>query len=146
MPADTTPTAAVAEVLAALSARAYRHMTPWTAESFAATLNSPHTLLTHHADAFVLGQVIADEAEILALATDPAAQRQGAGRAALNAFHTAAEARGARRVLLDVAAANAPARAFYAKAGYTEIGRRPKYYRRGPDDFDDALVLSRDLP
>ena len=42
-------------------------------------------------------------------------------------------------MLLEVAESNAAARAFYAKAGFVEIHRRPNYYRDG----SAALVLER---
>jgi ribosomal protein S18 acetylase RimI-like enzyme len=44
-----------------------------------------------------------------------------------------------RPLLLEVAAGNAAALAFYAAEGFTEIHRRPRYYRDG----SDAVVLER---
>jgi ribosomal protein S18 acetylase RimI-like enzyme len=44
-----------------------------------------------------------------------------------------------RPLLLEVAAGNAGALAFYAGEGFTEIHRRPRYYRDG----SDAVVLER---
>ncbi|MGR3494387.1 ribosomal protein S18-alanine N-acetyltransferase [Citreimonas sp.] len=136
---------ATAQALAALSARAYRHMRPWTARAFADTLAAPASLLVATDHAFVLGRVIADEAEILALATDPDHQRRGAARAVLDTFETRAQDRGATRIFLEVAAANAPARAFYAARGYAEAGRRRAYYRLDDGTTDDALILARAL-
>ena len=63
------------EVLAALQARAYTHMAPWKARDFADLLARPTTLLCAVPQAFCLGQVVVDEAEILALAADPAHPR-----------------------------------------------------------------------
>jgi ribosomal-protein-alanine N-acetyltransferase len=134
------------EALAALSARAYRHMAPWSARAFAETLARPHALLIARPHAFVLGLVVADEAEILALAADPARQRQGHAGAALTAFHAAAQARGAARVVLEVAAANAPARAFYSRHGYGAEGLRRGYYPRPDGPADDAVIMARGLP
>lgn len=134
------------EALADLAERAYRHMTPWTAEQFADTLARPHTLLAATEHAFVLGTVIVDEAEILALAADPEHQRQGAASRALELFHAQTLERGARQVFLEVAAANTPARAFYARHGYSEIGLRRGYYPRPDGPPDDAVVMSRALP
>lgn len=134
------------EELAALSARAYRHMTPWPADAFAQTLARSHALLVTTEHAFALGLVIADEAEILALATDPAQQRRGQGAALIDRFHGAAKARGAATVFLEVAAANAPAIRFYEAQGYTATGRRKGYYRRPDGRSDDALSMSRRFP
>ncbi|WP_305971261.1 MULTISPECIES: GNAT family N-acetyltransferase [unclassified Mameliella] len=134
------------EALAALAARAYRHMKPWTAAQFAETLARPHALLASTEHAFVLGTVIVDEAEILALAADPDHQRRGAASRALRLFHAQAVERGARRIFLEVASANAPARAFYARHGYGETGLRQGYYPRPDGPPDDAVVMSRALP
>lgn len=131
--------------LAALSARAYRHMQPWSEADFAATLSHPTALLTPGDGAFVLGRVIVDEAEILALATDPDRQRRGQGRAVLAAFERQAAARGAVTVFLEVAAANLPARGFYSACGYTETGRRRGYYRTPEGGRDDALLMAKAL-
>ncbi|SDY73650.1 GNAT family N-acetyltransferase [Citreimonas salinaria] len=133
------------DALAAMSARAYRHMRPWSARDFRDALAAPGALLTTAPGAFVLGRAIADEAEILALAADPATQRTGQASAALAAFETAARARGATRLFLEVAARNAPARAFYAARGFAEAGRRRAYYRLPDGMTDDALILTRDL-
>ena len=132
--------------LADLSARAYRHMRPWTTAQFAETLARPHALLTTSDHAFVLGLVIADQAEILALAADPGFQRRGEAARALDGFHDAAQARGAREVFLEVAAANTGARAFYAARGYAETGLRRGYYPRPDGRRDDAVIMSRALP
>lgn len=132
--------------LAGIAARAYRHMTPWSETDFAATLGQPTTLLSAGEGAFVLGRVVAGEAEILALATDPARQRQGAARAALERFEGAAMARGAEEIFLEVAAANAPARAFYEACGYARAGRRKAYYTCPDGSRDDALLMRKALP
>lgn len=134
------------EALAYLAKRAYRHMKPWTTAQFAETLARPHTLLAATEHAFVLGTVIVDEAEILALAADPDHQRQGAASRALDAFHAQALERGARRVFLEVAAANTPARAFYTRHGYGKTGLRRGHYPRPDGPPDDAVVMSRALP
>jgi ribosomal-protein-alanine N-acetyltransferase len=134
------------EALAALSERAYRHMRPWTAAQFADTLNGPHTLLATSQHAFVLGRVVADEAEILALASDPASQRQGEASRALAHFHTMAYERGANRVFLEVAAANSGACAFYAAQGYTPSGMRQNYYAHADGSRDNAVIMTRALP
>lgn len=63
--------------LAALQDRAYKDMRPWSAADFKSTLAQPTTHLEHSAQGFLIAQVIPDEAEILALATDPHHQRRG---------------------------------------------------------------------
>ncbi|WP_237220245.1 ribosomal protein S18-alanine N-acetyltransferase [Salipiger sp. CCB-MM3] len=131
--------------LAALSARAYTHMDPWTEAAFAGTLDQPSSLLVRGEGAFVLGRVVLDEAEILALATNPAQQRKGAGRAVLQAFEAQAAARGVATVFLEVASENLGARGFYEACGYQVTGRRKAYYHRPGGGRDDALLMSRAL-
>ena len=50
----------------------------------------------------------------------------------------------ARRLMLEVAADNAPAFGFYRALGFEETGRRPGYYSAKPrTEPCDALVLSK---
>lgn len=131
--------------MAQISARAYQHMSPWSESAFDARLARSDTVLARTGNAFVLGQVVLDEAEILALATDPAAQRQGEAAHALALFETAVRARGVTRVLLEVAAPNAPARAFYEKHGFAQCGLRRAYYAQPQGGRADALLMARAL-
>ncbi len=89
---------------------------------------------------FILCRLIADEAEVLTLATSPAHRRQGVGAALLSAARTAARAGGAKSMFLEVARDNAAAMSLYAAHGFPQVGMRPGYYRRGADAID-ALIL-----
>lgn len=131
------------EDLAALQARAYAHMEPWSAQDFADLLARPTTWLACAGHGFLLAQIVVDEAEILSLAVDPAFQRQGEARALLARLDAEASARGVTSLHLEVAAENAPARAFYDAQGFAEIGLRRGYYR-GPDGSrGDAVLMKR---
>ena len=134
------------ETLARLHAAAFTHPRPWSAQEFASLLDSPHVFAVGDARAFALGRVIADEAELLTIATDPAHRLQGLGRATLTAFHDAARARGATSAHLEVAADNTAANALYTAAGYAQTGLRPGYYNRPGARPVDALLLTRALP
>lgn len=134
------------DALAALSARAYRHMIPWTAAQFAQTMDSRHSLLVHHPGAFVLGQVVSDMAEIFALACDPDHQRSGLGSRVLAEFLQQAAKSGADRALLEVSAENATAISFYRRNGFATEGRRKGYYRSPQGGRADALIMTRALP
>lgn len=90
-------------------------------------------------DSFLILRIAADEAEILSLGTRPAARRRDHARHLLEHAVATARSGGASRLFLEVAANNAPARALYRGRGFTEVGRRPRYY----PDGSDALVLSR---
>lgn len=132
--------------LARLHAAAFTQERPWRSSEFAALLGLPGSFVLGDARAFLLARVIADETEVLTLATAPRHRRQGLAAALLGRFHEEARARGAVHAFLEVAEDNAPARALYARAGYREVGRRPAYYARKDAPAAAALVLSRDLP
>lgn len=89
--------------------------------------------------------MIADEAELLTVAVDPAARRQGMGARLLAGFAATARARGATTAFLEVAAGNTPAQALYRQAGWVEAGRRKRYYHAPDGTAEDALVLGCDL-
>lgn len=94
---------------------------------------------------FVLARVAADEAEILTLAVAPGRQGAGIGRRLMRAALCGARAAGAARMLLEVAADNAPASALYARLGFAPVGRRRSYYRRLGRPAADGLVMALDL-
>ncbi len=132
--------------MSALLARAFAGASRgWSTEELTALLDSPHVFVLSEPDAFVLGRVVADEAEILTIATDPDSQRQGAARHLLAAFETQAAGRGATRAFLEVAADNSPAIALYDTAGYREIARRAAYYDRAGSGRVDALIMEKSL-
>lgn len=133
------------EPLARTHARAFAGQgRGWTVAEFTALLDSPHTILAGDARGFALARVLADEAELLTIATDPGHRRKGLARAALGAVETEARARGAARLLLEVAEDNRAAIALYEAAGYRRIGRRAQYYRRESGRID-ALLLAKPL-
>lgn len=131
---------------AALMDRAYTRMRPWSAETITQTLANPHSLFLTRENGGLIAQIVADECEILALATDPDAQRSGVASSLLSELVDTAGEADVTRILLEVAAGNAPARAFYAARGFAEIGRRKGYYTLRDGQKDDALLLSRPVP
>ncbi|MDJ0386875.1 GNAT family N-acetyltransferase [Roseomonas sp. E05] len=125
--------------LAALHGTAFPPAEAWGPDALRLMLEMPGAFaLLSPGAGFILARVAADEAEVLTLAVIPAARRQGVGRALLEAARGVAEAAGAGQMFLEVSAANPAARALYAAAGCTEVGRRRHYY----PDGSDALVLS----
>lgn len=75
--------------------------------------------------------VVVDVAELQRIAVHPEHRRAGIASALLDACVGAARAGGANRLLLEVREDNAGALAFYAARGFTEVDRRPRYYRDG---------------
>ena len=132
-----------AEALAATHALAFEDTRSWSADEFRTLLADPSVFLTGNADAFVLGRVVLDEAEILTLATHPDLRRQGRARLVLGEFTNEAAKRGAVAAFLEVAADNIPAISLYLGAGFAEIARRRGYYRRTDGSTVDAVILRR---
>ena len=70
------------QALAGLHALAFSATRAWTAQEFSDLLDHPGVVLVDNDASFVLLRVVADEAEVLTLATDPAKRRQGLARRA----------------------------------------------------------------
>jgi ribosomal-protein-alanine N-acetyltransferase len=145
---DVRPAAgADAAWLAAIHAQAFDD--PWPAADIAVLMGGPgvYALAAHIDDAamaFILCRTVADEAEILTLATVPAGRRRGAASRLIDAAATAASSRAATTMFLEVAEDNLAALALYRGEGFTEVGRRRDYYRR-PSGAVAAVVMRRDL-
>ncbi|MBX6723383.1 MAG: ribosomal protein S18-alanine N-acetyltransferase [Dactylosporangium sp.] len=80
------------------------------------------------------------EAWVQNIAVRREAQRQGIGRALLEALLAEAERNGVRKVLLEVAVDNTPAQKLYAQYGFDAVGLRRGYYQ---PSGTDALVMAR---
>ncbi|MGJ8602512.1 MAG: ribosomal protein S18-alanine N-acetyltransferase [Marivita sp.] len=131
------------DAFAAIMDRAYVQMRPWSAQDIADTLANRHVQFLTHPQGGLIAQLVADECEILAIATNPDAQRQGIASALMQDLIALAETRNAARIFLEVAEQNHPARAFYALHGFAPLGMRRAYYTLRNGTKDDALLLSR---
>lgn len=94
---------------------------------------------------FIIGQLAADEAEILSIGVIREWQRFGVGRKLLEGLIRASTRGEAKRLFLEVAEDNVAAIRLYARLGFKEFGRRKDYYRRLDGVTSDALTLSLDL-
>lgn len=124
----------------------------WDCASFARLLAHPAALgfvaqLSAPAQTvgFILGQVAADEAEVLTLGVETEARRQGIATRLIEALAETARAAGARVVYLEVAAANTAALALYRKLQFQERGRRKGYYVTATAAPADAVTFARAL-
>lgn len=111
---------------------------PWSVSDLRAHLENDNSILLTRSAGFLLAHHVAPEAEILVLAVDPIARRQGIATALVRALFEQVET-----VFLDVAADNAPALALYAGLGFVETGRRTRYYTRADRDRVDAVLMKR---
>ena len=118
----------------------------WTASSFEQTLAHPGCtgLLARAGQpldlaGFIIGQLAADEAEILTLGVHKNWQRRGIGRSLVQALGRAARKAEARSLYLEVASDNAAALALYRSLGFEVCGRRKGYYERAAAPAEDAI-------
>ena len=135
-------TPAHAEAMALLHGRAFAARERWGADAIGLQLALPGAFgWIAPTGGMILARVVADEAEVLTLAVDPAARRHGLGWALLVQALATARQRGASAIFLEVASGNGAACALYAGAGFVTVGHRRGYYPGG----GDALVLRRPL-
>ncbi len=125
---------------------------PWSPAEFSALLATPgcfgHVLVDGADDrpcGLVLVRVAADEAEILTIGVAPERRRRGGAARLLERALVDCAARGVRTLFLDVADDNEPARRFYARQGFREVGTRPSYYTRGAAPAVAARIMRRGL-
>jgi ribosomal-protein-alanine N-acetyltransferase len=114
---------------------------PWSEAEFVAVLADPLGIALTESQGFLLGRAVAGEAELLTLAVDPAARRQGMAKALVLRFIEAAKTRGADSIFLEVARTNTAAAALYSKCGFAERGSRKGYYQGTAGGKVDALIM-----
>ena len=147
MTVEITP-ATIDDVPAVTAIERQAFSDPWSDKAFREALGHPavYFACARSGVGDVVGYVVAwfaaDEGEIANLAVAPEGWGSGIGRRLLEAALSAAAARGAAAVYLEVRDSNDRARRLYRSSGFVEIGRRRRYYRR---PSEDAIVLRRTL-
>lgn len=101
---------------------------------------APHSVV-----AYVITRTVGEVSDLQRIGVAPSRQRAGLAAALLAEARHHVREEGAERILLEVAEDNAAARAFYARAGFVEIDRRPRYYRQEVAALVLELVLARGL-
>ncbi len=122
----------------------------WTRQDIAGLLASPGVagfLLTEETSdiGMAICRVVADEAELLTVAVDPAHRRRGAARLLLGAVVDRVRGDGARTLFLEVGADNPGARTLYDSLGFITAGRRAGYYPRHGRPAADAVIMRLNL-
>ncbi len=131
--------------MATLHAACFSVPRPWSSKEFSELLENPSVFSCASGAGFILGRVIADEAELLTLAVAPDQRRRGIGQMLLTQYEACATQRNARVSFLEVAANNRAAIALYRTARYRESGRRKGYYCAPDGQKTDALLFSKPL-
>ena len=94
---------------------------------------------------FALCRLIADEAELLLLATVPAMRRRGVAAALLRSVVADSVGQGARKLHLEVREGN-DAIKLYQSTAFIKVGERRNYYRGTTGQSFHAFTYSRELP
>ncbi|HEY6724797.1 MAG TPA: ribosomal protein S18-alanine N-acetyltransferase [Polyangiaceae bacterium] len=85
---------------------------------------------------------VADEIELLDLATEPSQRRRGVASALLQELTSTAVSLAASAVFLELRSSNHGALALYAKHGFRVVHERKNYYR---DPVENAVCMRLDL-
>ena len=90
--------------------------------------------------AYILGRLIAPEAELYRIAVRPSEQRRGVGYRLLDYAVKTSLGLGLEQLFLEVRSENIPAISLYRSFGFKKIGVRKNYYK---NPTDDAIVMLR---
>lgn len=91
---------------------------------------------------FAVACRVGRQAELETIAVAAKGQRRGVARRLLAAIAVELKQLQVQEVTLEVRASNHPARALYRSTGFSETGRRPRYYS---DPQEDAVLLCLEL-
>lgn len=131
--------------MAKLHAACFTTPRPWSEAEFASLLSSDTTILAGNSLCFALVRHIADEAELLSIATDPIARRQGHAARVLGDVISQLSTLNVVSMFLEVAAENQAAIALYTSKGFAKSGERRGYYRTPTGEKRDAWLFTKRL-
>ena len=119
---------------------------PWSRNSVASELNNPLSLWLVATDGDVIAgyigsQSVMGEADMMNVAVHPDYRRKGIGKQLVEGLMASLKDKGVYSLTLEVRASNEPAISLYDQLGFTQVGRRPNYYR---DPREDALILRKE--
>ena len=119
---------------------------PWSEKSVAEERNNPLSCWLVCVEAgrvlgYVGSQTVLGETDMMNVAVAPEARRQGIAEMLILALVEQLKKRDSHCLTLEVRASNAPAIALYEKLRFSQVGRRPNYYR---NPKEDALILRKE--
>jgi len=118
---------------------------PWKREFFSSELvmSGRFSLVVEAPDGHLIGYLFTmhylDELHVNKVAIDPEWRRFGLATKLMERCFAFASRNGIRTITLEVRESNHPARALYARLGFTEAYVRPRYYPEG----ESAVVMVR---
>ena len=119
---------------------------PWSETSVASELTNPLSywlvsLENDRVTGYVGSQTVVGETDMMNIAVHPDFRRKGIAEALVIALVEELKKQESRCLTLEVRASNESAQKLYEKLGFSQIGRRPKYYR---NPREDALILRKE--
>ena len=112
---------------------------PWSENDFRELKQSGCEIIMSE-NGFIVYRVVVDEAEIITIGVNPTAQRGGIASAMLQIIEQTLKKQNVKKIFLEVATTNTPAKKLYEKYGFKIVGTRPKYY-----DGIDAILMEKDI-
>lgn len=119
---------------------------PWSENSIAQELTNPLSFwLVAVEDDKVAGyigsQTVMGETDMMNVAVHPDFRRRGIAQELIQSLVEVLKARQSHCLTLEVRASNTPAIKLYEKLGFSQVGKRPGYYRKPKED---ALILRKE--
>ena len=119
---------------------------PWSENSIRSELTGRLSLWVVALDGdtvagYIGSQSVLGESDMMNVAVAPEYRRRGIAQALILELIRRLSQQGNRSLMLEVRASNTPAITLYHKLGFTQVGRRPNYYR---NPKEDALILRKE--
>ena len=112
---------------------------PWSADDFRDLKNSGCEIIMSE-NGFIVYRIAVDECEIITIGVNPEMRRMGIASAMIGIIEKTLKNQNVRKIFLEVASTNEPAKKLYKNLGFKTVGLRPKYY-----DGVDAILMAKDL-
>ena len=112
---------------------------PWSADDFRDLKQSGCEIIMSE-NGFIVYRIAVDEAEIITIGVNPEKRRQGIASAMIGIIEKNIKNQGVKKIFLEVASTNIPAKKLYENMGFKMVGLRPKYY-----DGVDAILMEKEL-
>lgn len=115
--------------------------TPWTEQGIAESIDNANTylyiaIIDGKTAGYMGVQIFSGEGYVTNIATLPEYRKQGVAKALI----TEVLKHDMEFLTLEVRESNIPAINLYKSFGFTEVGKRPKFYR---DPIEDACLMTR---
>ena len=120
---------------------------PWDFSSFSSEIGRSIShlwvsLIDEVLGGYICFWIFANEIHLMNIAVHPECRGKGLGEGLLCKMIKVGISKGAKTAWLEVRPSNLGARSLYEKAGFNEVGFRPRYYK---ETNEDAIIMSLSL-